>query len=605
MAVAAFKSSSRRRDLTSPSGVASSARESREEERKKAPIRRSKSVSAFSRTSLDISTEFINKRDNPLFWSSTSPRDGQIKSMEREGTAKLDETATTTLDPASAKSSNSDGGYDRRGRSVTRDNAFSCKGSMMGRKEAGRSLYGLDTSRSNRSASQVPVSRRHYSTSESEAEQDCSIKKSKDGNNLKLLGSNGKGGLSRSNNGVLDQMKKLQTWSSQHSSPAISDNSAAILSHLHKQTCEDAASLSTTSSVCGSEEKTMKAVCEQMKSESPDMLEASDIYETVRSEVRRAIFEIQNDLESGIKLLTRASSIVFPRIPDKAIRRNNATAVAIKNVADIPPDLVNPGAVELVLEIRREYSKKLEEVIFNFCTVNLVINTQSQERARKLQADLAVEEHRTQELDRILKEVLPYPKTPNVQKSRPSRKASIERRKMSKRLAEDALAYFDECVSLSPFDGSDFSSQDDPPLNLFGSPVPCGNHLPEGFCSPEQSITNHNGVSRSNQSIDIMASAQCQFSPGGSKFQFSFAKKPFETSDPHHGIQEYIKNFDKNVLKLSNVRSSNYYDLDRYDYSPSAENLLTDNVLMKTRVESGSLLLCGGGNFSKYCGIII
>ncbi|XP_028775568.1 uncharacterized protein LOC114732164 isoform X5 [Neltuma alba] len=517
MAVAAFKSSSRRRDLTSPSGVASSARESREEERKKAPIRRSKSVSAFSRTSLDISTEFINKRDNPLFWSSTSPRDGQIKSMEREGTAKLDETATTTLDPASAKSSNSDGGYDRRGRSVTRDNAFSCKGSMMGRKEAGRSLYGLDTSRSNRSASQVPVSRRHYSTSESEAEQDCSIKKSKDGNNLKLLGSNGKGGLSRSNNGVLDQMKKLQTWSSQHSSPAISDNSAAIL----------------------------------------------------------------------------------------AIRRNNATAVAIKNVADIPPDLVNPGAVELVLEIRREYSKKLEEVIFNFCTVNLVINTQSQERARKLQADLAVEEHRTQELDRILKEVLPYPKTPNVQKSRPSRKASIERRKMSKRLAEDALAYFDECVSLSPFDGSDFSSQDDPPLNLFGSPVPCGNHLPEGFCSPEQSITNHNGVSRSNQSIDIMASAQCQFSPGGSKFQFSFAKKPFETSDPHHGIQEYIKNFDKNVLKLSNVRSSNYYDLDRYDYSPSAENLLTDNVLMKTRVESGSLLLCGGGNFSKYCGIII
>ena len=47
---------------------------------------------------------------------------------------------------------------------------------------------------------------------------------------------------------------------------------------------------------------------------------------------------------------------------------------------------------------------------------------QSLERARKLQADLAVEEHRGHELSRILKEILPDPKTPNVQKSRPGRK---------------------------------------------------------------------------------------------------------------------------------------------------------------------------------------
>lgn len=52
------------------------------------------------------------------------------------------------------------------------------------------------------------------------------------------------------------------------------------------------------------------------------------------------------------------------------------------------------------------------------------MNMQSQERARKLRADLAVEEHRGQELDRILKEVLPYPKTPNVQKPRPARKVT-------------------------------------------------------------------------------------------------------------------------------------------------------------------------------------
>ncbi|KAI9101441.1 hypothetical protein K1719_023923 [Acacia pycnantha] len=88
----------------------------------------------------------------------------------------------------------------------------------------------------------------------------------------------------------------------------------------------------------------------------------------------------------------------------------------------------------------------------------------------------------------------------------------------------------------------------------------------------------------------------------GSKFQFSFAKKPFEASEPHHGIQEYIKNFDKNVIKLSNVRSSNYYDLDQYDNS-SAENFWTDSMLMKNRIDSGGLLLCGGDQIDEIMGL--
>lgn len=47
---------------------------------------------------------------------------------------------------------------------------------------------------------------------------------------------------------------------------------------------------------------------------------------------------------------------------------------------------------------------------------------QSEERARKLRADLAIEEHRGQELDRILKEMLPDPMTSGVQRSRRGRK---------------------------------------------------------------------------------------------------------------------------------------------------------------------------------------
>ena len=40
---------------------------------------------------------------------------------------------------------------------------------------------------------------------------------------------------------------------------------------------------------------------------------------------------------------------------------------------------------------------------------------------------------------------------------------------------EEAMAYFDECVSLSTFDSSDFSSPEDPPLNIVGGTTPVGN----------------------------------------------------------------------------------------------------------------------------------
>ena len=56
-----------------------------------------------------------------------------------------------------------------------------------------------------------------------------------------------------------------------------------------------------------------------------------------------------------------------------------------------------------------------------------------------------------------------------------SAQASIERRKISKRLMEEAMAYFDECVSLSTFDSYDFSSPEDPPLNFVGGTTTAGN----------------------------------------------------------------------------------------------------------------------------------
>ncbi|KAK7822222.1 hypothetical protein CFP56_036938 [Quercus suber] len=564
MAVAAFKSSSRRGNPATTNS--NTAKESRDTSPKKAPIRRSRSVSAFSRTSANnstdsISSDFLNKRDNPLFWSSSSAK------------------SPPELEPQC-----SNGGEDsRRGRSVTRNGGVGIGSSKGAGMEAARSLSSVGTvaARRNRSVSRCPVSRRGDVTSESEAEQEGNVSKDfKNRRDWSVVSSNTKkGGLVRSSSGV---------WSSQDSPFRHSDGSATTLSCSKSANREDKAS--TASSLSGAEDKTIKAVCGKMKSVQGDNAEAdsttSSIYEAVRSEVRRAISEIQNDLEI-------------------AIRRSKTTAIATTNIADIPPDLVNPDAVELVLDIRREYAIKLE---------------QSLERARKLQADLAVEEHRGHELSRILKEILPDPKTPNT---------SIERRKMSKRLEEEAMNYFDECVSLSTFDSSDFSSPEDPPFDLA---TPVGDStLPQASLGASATnftksslntkqaqesdipgqFMNGDDASRLTASSDSKepnldpVSQDSANSKRSQKFQFTFAGKTTETFELQQDIKKYIRTFEKHDVVSENNRS-NCYNMDEYNLQASAQSLLFDKVILKNRIESGSLLVCGGitVSFSPFASII-
>ncbi|KAL4599290.1 hypothetical protein ACB092_11G116700 [Castanea dentata] len=541
MAVAAFKSSSRRGNPTATNSNTATPKESRNTSPKKAPIRRSRSVSAFSRTSTNnstdstttttVSSDFLNKRDNPLFWSSS--------------TAK----STPELEPQC-----SNGGEDSsRGRSVARNvGVGSNKGAGM---QAARSLSSLGTAdaRRNRSVSRGPVSRRRDVTSESEAEQESNLSKDfKNRRDWSVVSSNTKkGGLVRSSSGV---------WSSQDSPFRHSDGSATTLSCSQSANWEDKAS--TPSSLSGAEDKTVKAVCGKMK----------------------------------------------------AIRRSKTTDIATTNIADIPPDLVNPGAVELVLDIRREYAIKLE---------------QSLERARKLQADLAVEEHRGHELSRILKEILPDPKTPTVPKSRPGRKTSIERRKMSKRLEEEAMNYFDECVSLSTFDSSDFSSPEDPPFDLA---TPVGDSiLPQASLgASDTNFTKSSLNTKQAQESDIPGqfmngddasgltassdskepnldpvSQDSANSKRSQKFQFTFAGKTTETFELQHDIKKYIRTFEKHDVVSENNRS-NCYNMDEYNLQASAQSFLFDKVILKNRIESGSLLVCGGitVSFSPFASII-
>ncbi|KAG5626422.1 hypothetical protein H5410_011640 [Solanum commersonii] len=433
MATSAFKSTSRRGTANSNSNSSSS----------KAPPfvrKRSLSVSAISRTSskFDIDSEFSNKCDNPLFCTENDK--GKLKEKDNSGVTRRSSVSDVV---------------EERGRTVTRDSGVKTGIGRSVSRVRGRS-----------------VSRGHYGSAY-ESEKELQSNTVQRVSSKKVANSSKNTNIVRNDTDKISQAKSSQGAMRRGQITEYSEDDSA--SSLHIPNWEDGVS---TCSLSEAEERTIRAVCEQMKSVQSDQWGAdtatSGIYETVRSEVRRAISDIQSDLED-----VSSNGIMDTRITTSqgnvlAIRRNNVNAITTANVADIPPNLVNPEAVELVSDVRREYARKLDE---------------SEERARKLRSDLAVEEHRGQEISRILKEILSDPK-PLPQRSRAGRKRSNERKKMTKRLTEEALTYFDECVSISTFDSSDFSAPEYPSHSSVGATTTTGVAVPVLLGSPSAMSTS-------------------------------------------------------------------------------------------------------------------
>jgi hypothetical protein len=164
MAVAAFKSTSRRATTTS---TATSDKETSTKQhalpRKTVPPRRSRSVSAVSRSHLvdtsttrtaaegtaTGSTNLLIKRDNPLYWSNVSPPDKEVG-----------EVVVDKEESKSAPTKPNVDGDSRRGRSVSR------------KADAGKNVSGIGRSLSRgpvsrgRSVSRPPGSRGHFVNSE-------------------------------------------------------------------------------------------------------------------------------------------------------------------------------------------------------------------------------------------------------------------------------------------------------------------------------------------------------------------------------------------------------------------------------------------------------
>lgn len=563
MATAAFKSNSKR---SNGPGVRDSPKQNPHNPNplpQKQRLRRSLSVSALSRSSqIDISSEFLNKRDNPLYWATGgSPADNN--NTETPTTSGVVVAGGGALEPGTSNMV-----VGPRGRPVKRNSDLGNGGQkeeIVGRR---RSLSRVNDNGNGRRGRSVSRARLASAASESDAEQDSGIPITYGGRSSSSRASNFTGKLPVSGVKASDRRSSHVT---RH--PSVGSAFDSRVSNW-----EDGIS---TGSLSEAEEKTIKAVFEQMKSfEGDDSRKdraSSEIYETVKLEVRRAIADLQDDLQD-------------------AIRRNNNGALASTDVTDISPKLVKPGAVELVLDIRREYAKELEE---------------SQERARKLRSDLAIEEHRRQELSRILKETLPEPKTSVSHKPRLGRKRSSERKKMSKRLTDEAMSYFDECVSISTFDSSDLSAAEDPAVNSVDTTLTTGatTSLPHdtgcispssgpNCCIKRQMIQGDLGFSSTarSSSNDLITDRVGETNEWERKSRFSFGHKPTESIELQHDIKNYIKTFEKDtgIDGIVLERSRTNYNVDAYSLLDVNERLLFDKVLFRNRQESGSLHICNG-----------
>lgn len=79
--------------------------------------------------------------------------------------------------------------------------------------------------------------------------------------------------------------------------------------------------------------------------------------------------------------------------------------------------------------------------------------------------------------------------------------------------------------------------------------------------------------------------------------KFSFNSRPSETLALQQDVSKYVKNPEERN-RASNepqLLSTNGYNADGYNLHESREELFLDRVLLRSRLESGSLLLCFGG----------
>lgn len=440
MAVAAFKSTSKRTQIGSTRNNASSIlKSSSDPSSQKGAHRRARSLSDFSQHVPEISSsadsfqniqiDIGSRRDNPLFQSTSPVREHSPCHSDNVNTVR----GSSALEKASRLLQQSKEDLKcRRGRSLSRSRGSDANGSQAEAdqaKQRGRSVFQHQSRYSQNVSNQKvqadsgrrgrSLSRCKYYDSESDMDPTCNRKGQGRLRNLGTVDSQRYSPNNPHTDWSIDQ-QGLKRFSSQQDFSRFFDSYSSCVSSLSDNECS-----AMPPNECV-EEKTIRSVYEQMKCLRSDHptgdTDSTGLYETIRSEVWRAVSEIRSDLEQAIARKCPSS----------------ATSTRLSNSShskDTDADVVSA--------IKEEYAAKLD---------------QAEKRARNLWAELAVEEQRCQELSRILKEIHPDPQSSQTRKKSGTRKNSAERKQISKCLTEEAQTYFEEFVSISTLEDSEMSS---------------------------------------------------------------------------------------------------------------------------------------------------
>ncbi|CAD6255008.1 unnamed protein product [Miscanthus lutarioriparius] len=440
-----------------------------------------------------------------------------------------------------------------------------------------------------------------------------------------------------------DVARKLQSWRSRHSVPegkhrgtgaSCSSQGSTTRAGCRQMDETTHSESSTVVSSIGHLEHTIwqqnhstvpvDPVLEIPPEFDPDSAEfISDISDYLTEYGKKNIVEIPIDFD------TDAAELVSESRNSAAKQHWEQMEISLEfdtDASELVSDIWHHGANQQrgELEDPLEFDPDTSELAPDITEYTLKLK-QSHERARKLRADLAVEEQREQELSRMLKGIVTVPNFTETHKKRPRRKSSIERLKVSRHLAEEAMNYFEECVSISTMDSTDFSSPEDPQPNSVVNVPPKSNsrffhkgrsifqepHTPADQHGHHEESDKQTQCSISATGSDVSDSAIFSHTNGaGLKIRsissddpdgfdtprsrsscFSFTHEPVKKVE-NCDVRQYLGNFGRgnSSRELKETRSSYFAD----DYASQKVNpgLLKDRVTFQNRIEYGGLVIC-------------
>ncbi|CAO2140700.1 unnamed protein product [Urochloa humidicola] len=608
MASSAFRSTTRR-DLH----VSSSSSASRSDPPPPCPRRsRSRSVSATPRARthdslLQLQEDYSNTRTNPLFDSAASP------SPPPAG------AATSTSAGGSGDASRRDrgreplkgggrGGGGGRARSVSVAPQRRHTASAPSADSSAGAVGGRRSSRARSVADEV----RPYRGSETDGETRNAARKLQSWRSRHLISEGNHGGTdaSRSSQGSTMELGSRQMDETTHS-----ESSTAVSSpghHLEQVICQQ--SHSTVP---------VDPVLEIPPEFDPDSAEfISDINDYAREQWKKDAIDIPLDFDIDV------ADLISDMRNSAAKQHSEQMEIPLEfdtDASEMASDIWHHEANQQLgqLEAPLEFDPDTSELAPDITEYTIKLK-QSHDRARKLRADLAVEEQREQELSRMLKGIVAAPNFTETHKKRPRRKSSIERLKVSRHLAEEAMNYIEECVSISTMDSSDFSSPEDPQPNSIVNVQPKSSSR---FFHKERSSSQepHAPSVRHGHHEEADKQTQCSISIAGSDVSdgvifshtnthglkirsnsnddldgfdtprsrsscFSFTHESVKNVE-NCNIQQYLGNFIRgNNKELRDMSSS--YSADDYVSQKVNPDLLKDMATFQNRIEYGGLLIC-------------